>query len=299
MFGYSVAEVVGRNVRMLTAQPDRDRHDGYIERYLKTGEARIIGVGRHVKGQRKDGTTFPLELAVSQIGAQRRFTGIMRDLSAQLALETRLADSQLAERRHMARELHDDIGGHMTGIGLLAQSLHVELDRMHSPAALKTAELVESIRVVHQRLRALIRGLMPVETIPEGLMAALENLARQSETTSGIPCKFLCDPPVRVADAGTALHLFRIAQEAIHNAVRHSQATQITLSLQRDGGDVVIAVTDNGRGVGEVPPGHGGIGLASMRQRARLLGGDCAVQPQQGGGTLVKCRVPSPESHDR
>jgi len=260
---------------------------------MKTGEARIIGIGREVVGRRKDGTTFPLDLVVSEIGHLRRFTGILRDLSDRRRLEWRLAESQLEERRHMARELHDEIGGHMTGIGLLAQTLQAELVKAQSPLAARSQELVRSISDAHQRLRAVIRGLMPVEAIPEGLMAALENLAKQCEAAARIHCRLQCEPPVHVEDPGTALHLFRIAQEAVNNAVRHGQPAQIAISLRQIAQRLEIVVTDDGRGLGEIPAGHSGIGLDSMRQRARLLGGECSIQPRDGGGTVVRCWVPS------
>ena len=126
-------------------------------------------------------------------------------------------------------------------------------------------------------------------------MAALGTLARQSEAASGIPCRFECQRPVHVEDSVLALQLFRIAQEAVHNALRHAAATQIGVRLRRRAQRLEIAVTDNGRGLGDVTDGHPGIGLASMHQRARLLGGDCSIQPREGGGTVVVCWVPSPD----
>ena len=294
MFGYTSAEIVGQNVSLLMPQPYRDEHDGYIGRYIKTGEAQIIGTGREVIGQRKDGTMFPVDISVGEIGHLRHFTGILRDLSDRRRLEWRLAESQLEERRHMARELHDEIGGHMTGIGLLAQALQAELAKAESPLADRTQDLVQSITDAHQRLRSVIRGLIPVEAIPEGLMEALKTLARQCETVSRIPCRFRCEPPIHLDDPATALHLFRIAQEAVNNAVRHGQPGQITVSLGQRAQRLEIVVTDDGRGLGEVPEGHAGIGLDSMRQRARLLGGDCLIQAREGGGTVVRCWVPLP-----
>jgi signal transduction histidine kinase len=180
----------------------------------------------------------------------------------------------------------------MTGVGLLAQALQAELANAGSPLAGKTQELVQSIGEAHQRLRAVVRGLMPVEAIPEGLMAAMDNMARQCETLSRIPCTFECDRPVHVADPDIALHLFRIAQEAVNNAVRHGQPSHVTIRLEQTAGRLEVVVTDDGRGVGEIPQGHTGTGLQSMGQRARLLGGDCSIQPREQGGTIVRCWVP-------
>lgn len=192
----------------------------------------------------------------------------------------------------MARELHDEIGGHMTGIGLLAQSLQAALTQAESPLAAKTQELVHNIGEAHQRLRSVVRGLVPVEAIPEGLMAAMDNLARHCETVSGIPCRFQCEPAVRVDDPVTALHLFRIAQEAVNNAVRHAKPSEVTIRLQQTAQRFEVVVTDDGRGIGEIPATHAGAGLAGMGQRARLLGGDCSVQAREAGGTTVRCWIP-------
>jgi len=293
MFGYTAAEAIGQNISVLMPAPYRLEHDGYLTRYRTTGEAHIIGAGRELIARRKDGSTFPVDLTVSEIEHRRRFTGILRDLSDRRQLEWRLAESQLQERRNMAQELHDGVGGHMTGIGLLAQTLQTELEKAKSPAAARTRELVKSIHDAHQRLRSVIRGLMPVEAIPEGLMVALENLARQCETASGISCRFHCEPPILMDDLIRAKHLFFIAQEALNNAVRHAQASQITVDLAQHGGHLELVVADDGRGPGEQPPGRGGIGMASMRQRASLLGGECAMLPREGGGTVVRCRVPA------
>lgn len=293
MFGYEAAEAIGQNVRLIMTSPDRDDHDEYIARYRRTAKARIIGTGREVVGRRKDGTTFPLDLSVSEIDRQGRFAGVLRDLSERRALEWRLAESQLEERRYMARELHDEVGGHMTGISLLAQSLHDELARAASPLAPRVQDLVDNIGEAHQRLRGVIRGLMPVDDIPEGLMAALHDLSVRAETLSGVPCAFRCDPPVHVSDVGTAKHLFRIAQEAVNNAVRHARASMIEITLEEVPEHLVVMVTDNGVGPGRLDRTHTGIGLAGMQQRAHLLGGDCSIRPQPQGGTLVRCWVPA------
>jgi two-component system sensor kinase FixL len=296
MFGYSAAEVVGQNVRLLMPQPYRQEHDGYIARYLNTGEARIIGIGREVVGLRKDGTTFPLDLAISQIDHLRRFTGILRDLSDRRKLEWRLAESQVEERRYVARELHDGMGGHMTGIGLLAQTLQSHLAKASSPLTVKAEDLVRSIDEAQKQLRSIVRELMPVEATPDGLMAALQELATQAETQYELRCQFQCERPVYLDDPAAAKHVFRIVQEAINNAVRHGKPAHITISLAQIGQRLEVAVSDDGSGLPEMPSGHPGIGLESMCQRAHLLGGDLTVEPREGGGTVVTCWMPMPST---
>jgi two-component system CheB/CheR fusion protein len=292
MFGYTATEIIGQKIGRLLSLPQPDEYERQIERYLSAGEARLIDSRREMLGVRKDGTTFPVALALTEVDHVRRFTGIMHDLSNRQRLQWRLAESQADERRHMARELHDDIGGHMTGIGLIAQGLLGELVKTDSPLAARTRELVESIHVAHQRLRSVIRGLMPVEAMPDGLMAALTHLAGQCEAASRVSCHFECEPPVSVDDPAMALHLFRIAQEAVNNAVRHAQPVHIGISLAAMPQRIEVVVTDDGRGFSDIKADHSGTGLESMRQRAHLLGGDISLRPREGGGTVLTCWVP-------
>jgi two-component system sensor kinase FixL len=121
LFGFAEAELVGENVSTLMPSPDRERHDGYLERYLKTGEKRIIGIGRVVTGRRRDGTTFPMELAVGEtrIGDERVFTGFIRDLTERQDYEKRLHTVQ-AELAHVSR---------VTAMGTLATSIAHELNQ--------------------------------------------------------------------------------------------------------------------------------------------------------------------------
>jgi PAS domain S-box-containing protein len=294
MFGYTAAEAIGHNVCMLMPSPYREEHDRYLARYHDTGEAHIIGIGREVMGQRKDGTTFPLDLAVSEIDHRHCYTGILHDLTARRRLEWALAESQADERRAVARELHDGVGGSMTGIALLAKTLQKALAGIHSPLGSTADALVTSISAAQAQLRQIVRDVTPVEAVPEGLMHALQDLARRTETQHGVSCLWQCDPPVFVDDASVASHLYRIVQEAVHNAVRHGQPSEITVRLAVSGAFLEMTVTDNGRGLKKVPVGHDGIGLHSLRQRAALLGGLLVVYPRSEGGTVVACRMPWP-----
>jgi two-component system sensor kinase FixL len=210
------------------------------------------------------------------------------------SLERRLARSAAEERAHLARELHDEIGGLITGIAILAQTLHTQLAKAGSPLASRARDLVESIALAQARLRTVTTGLMPVEALPEGLMAALRGLAEKCASTHDIECRFVCDPPVHVRDVAAATHLFRIAQEAVTNAVRHGEARHITLTLGRDGESLRLVVSDDGRGLGNVPQDHPGLGFHTMQQRARLLRGEVTVSPRAPQGVVVACRVPWP-----
>ena len=123
MFGYTTAELVGQNVKILMPSPYREEHDAYIARYLETGEAQLIGIGREVVGRHKNGSTFPVGLAVSQVGHPELFTGIIRDVSALKELQKQVLEIAAEEDRRIGHELHDNIQQQLTGLGLLARSL--------------------------------------------------------------------------------------------------------------------------------------------------------------------------------
>jgi two-component system sensor kinase FixL len=219
---------------------------------------------------------------------------LMYDVSERKALERRLAQSAAEERAHLARELHDGIGGLVTGIAILAQTLHTQLEKAGSPLAARARDLAVSVLDAQARLRTVTTGLMPVEALPEGLMAALRGLAEKCASSHDIECRFLCDPPVPVPDVTAATHLFRIAQEAVTNAVRHGEARHIAITLTQDGQILQLVVSDDGRGLVDITGDHPGLGFHTMQQRARLLRGVVTVEPRTPRGVVVTCRVPRP-----
>ena len=116
-------ELIGQNVKILMPPPYRDEHDGYIERYLQTGEARIIGIGREAVGRRKDGSTFPVDLAVSEVENLGLFTGIIRNISERKELQQHVLEIANEEQQRIGQELHDGTGQQLTGLSLFAGRL--------------------------------------------------------------------------------------------------------------------------------------------------------------------------------
>ena len=150
IFGYSAAELIGQNVSMLMTLPDREEHDAYLARYLKTGEKRIIGTRREVQGRRKDGSIFPLELAVSefQVGGQRHFAGVHRDIARRKALEREVIEIAAEEQRRIGQDLHDGIGQELTGLGLTSEALAEALREQESPEAELATRVASGLRHV-------------------------------------------------------------------------------------------------------------------------------------------------------
>jgi len=293
MFGYAPDEVVGRNVSLLMPSPHREQHDDYLANYLRTGEARIIGIGRELEGRRKDGTVFPMELSVSevQLGDRRLFTGLIRDISERRELEQAVATASEQERTRIARELHDGLGQQIGGLLFLTNGLHRDLQTANVPQAEIVGELCVELGMALTQARRLAHDLYAVSPTPEGLVEALENLAERVNTDRRVECGFAGEKNVRVQNPAAASHLYRIAQEATHNALKHSQATRIDLELRCVSAGLELRVRDNGVGFPAEQATHG-LGLRTMEQRARLVGGRLRVHPHPSGGVEVLCAVP-------
>lgn len=293
LFGYPAAEMIGRNVTLLMPPPYREEHDGYLANYLRTGIKHMLGIGREVQGRRKDGSIFPLELALNEVchGA-RWFTGILHDLSRRRMLERQVLEIAALEQQRIGQELHDGVGQELTGLGMMAGALARRLAE-GPPAEQELARgLAEGLIRVHEQVRALCRGLITVELDAGGLQVALAELAIQTRDQSGIACRFECPEPVLVSDPPTAKHLYRIAQEAVSNALRHGRPQRIRLGLCHEAEDLRLTIQDDGIGVQEPLNLNQGLGLSTMRYRAGMLGGTLLIGPAEGGGTLVACSVP-------
>jgi two-component system sensor kinase FixL len=321
-FGYSSAEVLGKNVKMLMPSPYRENHDGYIERYLRTGERRIIGIGRLVVGERKDGSTFPMELAVGEMksGNQRFFTGFVRDLTERQKTETRMQELQ-SEIVHISR---------LTAMGEMASALAHELNqplsaianylkggrRMLESGAEEHVEIVREAmdKAAEQALRAgqIIRRLRDfvargeserrVESISK-LIEEASALALVGAGEHSIRVRFELDPEIdlvladKVQIQQVLLNLMRNAVEELANSPRR----ELTVSTSQADDDLTeVAVADTGSGIAEdiasqlfqpfvTTKRHGmGVGLSISRTIIDAHGGRLWVEPTPGGGATFK-----------
>ena len=297
LFGYKRQEIIGLNISVLMPQPYRDRHDSYVLNYLHSGVKRIIGIGREVVGQRKDGSVFPIDLSVGEAllpSGRRIFTGIIRDLTERKALEDKILRISEEEQARIGQDIHDDLCQQLAAIGCLAKVAQKSLLKSGSPEARSLEEIVSLVTKANMRARETSRGLMPVVIDSGGLMAALEELAESTARAYEIKCDFRYDNPVQVNDNKTSVQLFRIAQEAVSNAVKHGQARRVDIHLARQSGNIVLTVRDDGVGIPEKPGKGTGMGLLTMNHRAQMMGGTIHVSPRPTGGTQVTCSVPAP-----
>jgi two-component system CheB/CheR fusion protein len=291
MFGYAAGELIGHNVKVLMPLPYTDEHDGYLARYRQTGQKHIIGIGREVQGRRKDGSVFPVDLAVSEIAGQgpRGFTGMLRDLSARKALEEEVLEVAAAEQQRIGQELHDTSAQELMALGLLADTVLPDLQDKAPAEARVVAKMAEGLKRVLGQVRAIARGLIRVEVDAEGLMAALTELAAQTTEQHGVTCTFDCKDPVQLTDNQVATQLYSIAREGVANALKHAKARHIRIRLEGDDQSVALRVQDDGVGLPATPTEAIGMGLRIMRYRAGLIKAHLSVGPAEPGGTVVTC----------
>lgn len=223
----------------------------------------------------------------------------VRDITRRKQLEREVLATSERERRIFARELHDSLGQQLSGIAYLTGVLHARLRELALPEAAEAHRIVRLLRRAVEETRRVSRGLSPVRPEPEGLENALRELAAQTANIFGVVCRLRRPKPVLMSDSEGATHLYRIAQEAVTNAVRHGGARRISIGLRRWRGKVILSITDNGKGIGALSPRRRGLGLRVMQYRARLLQGSVTVQRRPEGGTQVRCVALAPHRSRR
>jgi two-component system CheB/CheR fusion protein len=279
LFGYKGKELLGKNIKQLMPSPHRELHDSYIRDYLQTGIKNVIGKGRQLLGQRKDGSQFPMYLSVGEIKLEHThlFAGLIMDLSVQQKLQREILAIPAREQQRIGEELHDGLGQQLTGLSMLAQSL-----------------LNKSSESEHElaQVRALARGLVPIQIYADGFMISLKEITESIERQSQIPIKLQIDDVVLFFDDATATHLYRIVQESLNNAVKHAKADQISVSLKIEKDHGVLEIIDNGIGIPLDLEDSSGLGLSIMKHRCGLFYGEITINPAGDRGTKVCCRFP-------
>jgi signal transduction histidine kinase len=207
-------------------------------------------------------------------------------------LEQQILEITERERRRIGQDLHDGLGQHLAGMELMMQALEQEITSVSKAGGAKIGKISEYLREAIRQSKALARGLSPVELQAIGLMSALEELATNVSAMFRVDCTFRCSTPVLISNNAAATHLFRIAQEAATNAVKHGQARRIEIELRREAGRLLLIVRDNGKGFDTKAQCGEGMGLSGMNYRAQMLGASLTVEPAKDKGMIVTCSAP-------
>jgi two-component system, LuxR family, sensor kinase FixL len=217
---------------------------------------------------------------------------IVRDTSEVKAAFGAILNVAEEERRRIGQDLHDVIGQELAGSLMLARMLQRDLQSSGAAEAVAADKLIASLERALNHARTLSRGLVPADLQPHELTGALTELALRISDMHGIDCAVDCPADLLPTDSLTATQLYRIAHEAVTNAVKHGQATKIEISFRADDHSIVLQITDNGAGIPEKDQQGQGIGLQIMNYRARLISGHLETKPAEPG-TVVSCRLPA------
>lgn len=291
IFGYDRAEMIDTfPVETVIYPADRPK---VRENLRKRLDGEVDAVQYQVRGYTKEGETIYVKIY------GRRFTyrgkpaiiGCVLDVTRERRLEEELLQIQERERRRMGRELHDGIASDLTGIALIVSSLVRRAKKGKQIAPEELSEVTTFLNETIRETQSLSRGLSPIG-LEQGLESALEDLAERTQRHDDLDCSFEATDALPDLSAKTATHLYRIAQEAVGNAIKHAEADRIWIRLATEGESLVLEVQDDGKGWSE-PSAGDGLGMRTMHYRANLTGSTLAIEEAPEGGTLVRCRVPA------
>jgi PAS domain S-box-containing protein len=293
LFGYSEAEALGKTSAEIVPS-ERPTEEQQIIASINRGE-QLEECAFETIRVCKDRTSVHLLQTISPINdAQGRQVGvsiIARDITTRKNLEREVLESTGREQQRIGQELHDSLGQELTGLSYLAKSLTQKLAASDSPHEMTAQTIATGIQRALREVRSAVQGLVPVEVDSSGFMLALEKLTAQTQERCGIECRLDSREPLQVDDNVLATHLFRIVQEAINNAVKHSRARHIIVRPESRNGTLIVTVEDDGVGLGEHARRNGGMGLRIMQYRAGVIDATLEVRPANAGGTAVVCLV--------
>lgn len=244
------------------------------------------------------------EISITLPGGERRFAeysacqfapnlnlNILRDITERRDLEKEISEISEKEQRRLGQDLHDGLGQSLTGISFLTKVLQQKLATKKAAEEKDAALIVKLIKQSLLQAREVARGLCPTVLDTNDIQAALEQLAENLKKYFSVAAQAECDPAIKIRDNAVAVNLYRIAQEATTNAMKHGQAKKIWISLCRRNRAITLQIRDDGIGFPKNGKKIKGMGLRVMQHRARMINGTLEVNGKEGRGTTVTCTV--------
>ncbi len=214
---------------------------------------------------------------------------VFSDITSRKLLEKQIAEISDREQARIGQDLHDGVCQNLVSTAYAAELLREKLAREERPEAAQAEVIAGMVNEVISQSRHLARGLYPVRLEVDGLSSALEELAASVQNRNQVNCRFSCDDPVLIYDEVAGSNLYRIAQEAVNNAIKHGHGKNISIGLGAVEEEVTLTVKDDGVGFHETLAQNGGMGLHIMNYRARMIGAALDIRRGAGGGTIVIC----------
>jgi PAS domain S-box-containing protein len=292
--GYTADELLTRDFQSITYEEDLDTDVGHMRQMLDGSLSHYDMEKRYLH---KDGHIVWVLLSVSLVrdaqGQALYFVSQIQDITERKRLERALREATHLEQQRLGQEIHDGLGQELTGLAYLASSLATEAERTRSPLADNLTKLADVASHTIETCRSIARGVSPLTESRGSLVQSLRQIADLAATGGRASVNFeaIENAPLTLPyESRDQLH--RITQEAVNNALRHSDADNIEVTIQVDLALVTIKVVDNGRGLRSFGEAQAGLGIDSMRQRASTIGARLWVETRRRGGAAVVCECP-------
>lgn len=294
IFGYERGQLTGVPAQTLSFR-SRSNFEGLL-RTVFDGTDNDRRAAIDLEGRRSDNSLCPVQgyFSSMMLGTHRCVVAVLTDISERKRLERELMQAATLAQQRAGGDLHEGIGQQLTGIAMMLQSLGLRAQTAGVPAlSREVADVVALVNAAISDTRTLARGLSPVRPTADGLADGFAELANHVYQHHRIHLRTQLELPAGLKlEETVATNLYRIAQEGVLNAARHSHAAEIQLRLRVAGADVELLVIDDGRGFDPLSLSRGGMGLGIMRFRAQMLGGYLSVESRPGAGTTIRCRCP-------
>ncbi|MCP4714868.1 MAG: PAS domain S-box protein [Deltaproteobacteria bacterium] len=289
VFGWQGDEVLGHPVPFAAEPQGEERFRNLIDT-VRNG---LAVMGEELRCTAKKGLVLDISLSAAPLrddsGSVTSIMAIMSDITETKRLQKEILTVSGREQRRIGQDLHDGLGQVLTGVSFLSRALERKLAVRELPESVQAAEITKLVNDAIAQARGHARGLYPATLEADGLLAALTELAASTENMFTISCTFIYNEDITLGDRAVAVHLYRIVQEAINNAVRHGKAGQINVSLETVGAKCILTVKDDGIGMDEVPQAGKGMGISLMNYRATMIGATLVVRGVPEEGTIVTC----------
>ncbi len=295
MTGYTTDELKGQSLQIFQGAETNKEFMMEMRYMLEQGEPYSTEIIHYKKG----GIPYLVRWNISPVKdyAQNitHYVSVQREITEQRRLERELVEISEREQRRIGRDLHDGLGQKLTGLAFMAKSLERRLKQFDVEAAEQALTIAQLVNEAKSDARTLSKGLVTVDLKGTGIVLALEELASRIEQFAQIKCSVTSNLTIPILDENVATHLYRIGQEAMNNAFKHSEARQVSVELHQDNGQIVLTVEDDGVGINKnTESEETGMGLRIMEFRAKMINASFSIKPRSKGGTRVQCSLVNP-----